>query len=64
MRSKWKKFWKDKDLIILTSKKINQDEFFETMREISQRMFGVSNPSIFKKFIIPIGEEYEKKRKK
>lgn len=61
---KWKKVWKDKDFIILTSGEINQDRFFESMREISQKMFGMPNPSVFHKFLEPVGFEYEKRRKK
>ena len=63
MERKYKKFWKDRDIIILSSKPMNQEKFFEEMRNISQKMFGTPNPSIFEKFLIPIGVKNGKTRR-
>ncbi len=59
---KWKRFWKDNDFVILISGKVDERKFFESMIEISQKMFGVPNPSIFHKFFEPIGYKNEKER--
>lgn len=61
---KWKKIWKDKDFIILASGSINEENFFESMRAISQTLFGVSNPELLYRFFIPIGVDNDKKTRK
>jgi len=63
---KWRKWWKDKDFIILTSKaNINEKEFWEWARETGQRLFGTPNPSLFDKLFKPIGEdEYDRKNRR
>jgi len=60
---KWRKWWKDRDFIILTSKtEVNEKEFWEWARATGQRMFGTPNPSLFHKFFEPIGEEDAKRK--
>jgi len=60
---KWRKWWKDRDFIILTSKaEVNEKEFWEWARETGQRLFGTPNPSLFHKFFKPIeGDKYARK---
>ena len=56
---KWHEWYKDGEFMILSKQGMDEDKFFDNVREVSQKMFGMPSESNLKKLNVPVGK-YEK----
>jgi hypothetical protein len=54
---KFNKFWKDKDIIILTSRQFTEREFYNTMMYIGSTLFGLTDEKILEAWLADVRDK-------
>ncbi len=57
---KYKRLWKDKDIIILVSKRFNEQTFYSTMLYIGSVLFGLTDTEILSAWLDEVKEDGNK----
>lgn len=58
---KYRRIWKDNDIVILVSRPLSEKQFYETMMYIGSVLFGVKDEHIIKSWLKEVKEDVSKR---